>query len=81
MGRLAILLVLLAAAGGAAVVAGRGTLASALVFAGFVLAGYAVYRARARRSVETARFFSDVDDETRHAGLQGDPGAGPDRPR
>lgn len=71
MGRLAILLLALALAGGAALVTGRGSLAGALLLAGFVLGGYAVYRMRAARSADAARFFGDMGEDTRLTSLQG----------
>ena len=86
MGRLAILMLVLAAAGVAALLTGRSSLASALVLGGFVLGGYAVYRMRAARSINTEEFFGGAGEDTRLTGLQG--GASPsempaerDRPR
>jgi hypothetical protein len=86
MGRIVVLLVVLAALGVAALLTGRSSIASALVLVGFVMGGYAIYRMRAARGVNTEEFFGGAGEDTRLTGLQG--GASPsempvdrDRPR
>ena len=86
MVRLAVLMVVLGIAAVAMMLTGRSSWASALVFAGFVLGGYAIYRMRSTRSTAVEQFFGDdASEETRHAGLgAGNPGdmpVDPDRRR
>ncbi|TWO73301.1 hypothetical protein FN976_00170 [Caenimonas sedimenti] len=75
MGRIVVLLVVLAALGVAALLTGGSSLASALVLVGFILGGYAIYRMRAARGVNTEDFFGGAGEDTRLTGLQG--GASP----